>query len=558
MKGPHSNGFKSADDSSDMNTSMDESSYCSESVMLHSPPRAPRASRSSTGSRSLLSFGAGPARLFLGDDQDEENHSPLRSQSSILKPLDLNLELNGATSAKSGNGFHEPPEARTPQRKTGIAQRKRTAEQQFIGRDLSFDDVDESNSHQSSPVDRMMHSPQSSPTFFRSPYSFHTASAHAAHKSPCFRTLDGRTVQSKNPFSPMYVVVPETGAEAPAAPLSDSLNFPVSLEDKTGSSNNAPLLRHRLQKRSTNVDSSMFRSVTASTAPPANQVSMPSKDGYPAQHGLYSFTGSPIKEMEYNHPSHTTESAEHVMHGFSHKVRRRTKLDDAAVAASNAEAPPRYKQLAPALEVDTTQPLHNTAKSFYYRIEDTSPTDVLSFPSMHSPSSPKTTVPPTPSKQRPSHHRPAMRYTPVKKITVPATPMAERRSRNSFDHADADCSDLDMSVGAPGPAPSRFYSDFDIIGELGNGSFGNVFKVMSRLDGCMYAIKVAHRPAKGHADKDRMLKEVRSNHGLNLSAHLCTPCTHRFSGVCVGSTIRPSRHCNVPHRSLPSSVDGRK
>ena len=55
---------------------------------------------------------------------------------------------------------------------------------------------------------------------------------------------------------------------------------------------------------------------------------------------------------------------------------------------------------------------------------------------------------------------------------------------------------------------SRFYSDFDVIGELGKGSFGNVFKVLSRLDGCMYAIKAAHRQAKGAADRGRMLKEV--------------------------------------------------
>jgi serine/threonine protein kinase len=56
---------------------------------------------------------------------------------------------------------------------------------------------------------------------------------------------------------------------------------------------------------------------------------------------------------------------------------------------------------------------------------------------------------------------------------------------------------------------SRFYSDFDVIEELGSGSFGNVFKVLSRLDGCMYAIKVAHRQAKGMLDKERMMKEVR-------------------------------------------------
>lgn len=55
---------------------------------------------------------------------------------------------------------------------------------------------------------------------------------------------------------------------------------------------------------------------------------------------------------------------------------------------------------------------------------------------------------------------------------------------------------------------SRFKSDFDVIGELGKGSFGAVYKVLSRLDGCMYAVKAALRKAKGIADRDRMLKEV--------------------------------------------------
>jgi serine/threonine protein kinase len=79
-----------------------------------------------------------------------------------------------------------------------------------------------------------------------------------------------------------------------------------------------------------------------------------------------------------------------------------------------------------------------------------------------------------------------------------------------------------MSISAPPVPPSRFYSDFDIISELGNGSFGNVYKVLSRLDGCMYAIKVAHRQAKGMADKDRMLKEVYALAALSDQADTAT------------------------------------
>jgi serine/threonine protein kinase len=80
-------------------------------------------------------------------------------------------------------------------------------------------------------------------------------------------------------------------------------------------------------------------------------------------------------------------------------------------------------------------------------------------------------------------------------------------------------SETHRTLSAP---PSRFHSDFDIIDELGNGSFGNVYKVLSRLDGCMYAIKVAHRPAKGNADKDRMLKEVYALAALSDQADTAT------------------------------------
>eukprot|EP00536_Pseudo-nitzschia_multiseries_P001812 jgi/Psemu1/251025/estExt_Genewise1Plus.C_230143 len=72
------------------------------------------------------------------------------------------------------------------------------------------------------------------------------------------------------------------------------------------------------------------------------------------------------------------------------------------------------------------------------------------------------------------------------------------------------------------PPSSRFYSDFDAIAELGNGSFGKVVQALSRLDGCMYAIKIAHRAAKGKADKDRMLQEVYALSALSDQADTAT------------------------------------
>jgi len=55
---------------------------------------------------------------------------------------------------------------------------------------------------------------------------------------------------------------------------------------------------------------------------------------------------------------------------------------------------------------------------------------------------------------------------------------------------------------------SRFLSDFEIVGSLGTGTFGSVYKVRNRTDRRLYAIKAAKRAARGVADRNRMLQEV--------------------------------------------------
>ncbi|KAL3796377.1 hypothetical protein ACHAW5_001253 [Stephanodiscus triporus] len=62
--------------------------------------------------------------------------------------------------------------------------------------------------------------------------------------------------------------------------------------------------------------------------------------------------------------------------------------------------------------------------------------------------------------------------------------------------------------GAPTSSFSRFVSDFEVVGTLGNGSFGSVYSVRNRTDRRLYAIKAAKREARGTSDRDRMLQEV--------------------------------------------------
>lgn len=416
-------------------------------TMLSSPPRAPRSI-----SRARNKGGSLAHRLFADDDEDDQDYK----RSPVLKPLDLNLDLNDVT-----DGSANPSGS--------LKERKRHAEQTLDGRDVSFDDVE-------SPVD-MHESPRISPSCYKSP-------AHPrcnTHKSPSsFRTLDGRMVTSKNPFSPM-LMEDRTPTRAPP-PIGDALTFPVSLDDGSKKTINdegsLPVIRHRLQKRETGREFV--------------------RDGYPAKSGEFrGFSGSPIHEMEISGNC-----------GYNnHKVRRINIDDDVVAAASHEEtAKASWKKK---LQIKTKQSYYNGCH------DDISPTDVMSFSMMSSPGSPSSAVPPTPTKPR-HYRRPAVkRYTPVRNnARPPNTPVPQRRARaRSFDSEDED-DDKKLSSDSPSPSnrqmQSRFHSDFDVIGELGTGSFGNVLKVLSRLDGCMYAIKVAHRPAKGTADKDRMLKEVNS------------------------------------------------
>jgi hypothetical protein len=278
--------------------------------------------------------------------------------------------------------------------------------------------------------------------------------------SPSYRTLDGRTVTSKNPFSP-YTPTPATeGALDMNTDMQTAPSFPVTLnsshysfdsvetkatDDSTVSSFTGPAIRPKLN---------LLRRDASHVDEPIS-----ARAGYPDPHGQYSFTGSPIEEIDIMEQNGSMGS----------KIRRLHMSDNASSALS--------------LFVDTTE-AHNTIAK-----DEISPTDVMQFP--------------------PSAPRKPPRYTPLRPST-PDTPTPQRRSvarrPNPYSpHEEEDA----MDTGSVQPI-SRFYQDFDILGELGTGSFGTVYKCLSRLDGCMYAVKAAKRKAKGNADRDRMLKEVRN------------------------------------------------
>ncbi|EME78404.1 uncharacterized protein MYCFIDRAFT_80821 [Pseudocercospora fijiensis CIRAD86] len=74
------------------------------------------------------------------------------------------------------------------------------------------------------------------------------------------------------------------------------------------------------------------------------------------------------------------------------------------------------------------------------------------------------------------------------------------------------------SVAIPSILPSRYVQDFEEIGVLGRGGFGEVYQVRHKLDDCIYAVKkIPIRPSLineistgGQAALDKLLAEVRS------------------------------------------------
>lgn len=55
---------------------------------------------------------------------------------------------------------------------------------------------------------------------------------------------------------------------------------------------------------------------------------------------------------------------------------------------------------------------------------------------------------------------------------------------------------------------SRYTRDFEELGVLGSGSFGKVYKCRSRMDGCVYAVKLISRKCASSCEKNRVIKEI--------------------------------------------------
>jgi hypothetical protein len=292
-----------------------------------------------------------------------------------------------------------------------------------------------------------------------SPSTNNESSMHLSpHMSPnSFLTMDGRFVQSKNPFSSPMMMDDDTLWATAAAP---GPSMPVSFYPSDAKNESMALIPPRSRPALTKRNPS----------PPIAMGDASLFSGFPDKR--FSFTGSPIHENMETEMANSTGM---------HKVRRLHRNDDIVAAGYR---PSQY------LTVDTR---HSPTQK--HGMDDgISPTEVCNFP------------PPTPVKIRPNQSA----YASIR-VQEPATPFAERRTASNScrtPHPGSYINNTDEMMMMSNEPKSRFHTDFDIIEEIGKGCFGTVYKVLSRLDGCMYAIKKGRRSARGEMEKDRMLKEV--------------------------------------------------
>ncbi|KAK3007868.1 hypothetical protein RJ639_014597 [Escallonia herrerae] len=71
-----------------------------------------------------------------------------------------------------------------------------------------------------------------------------------------------------------------------------------------------------------------------------------------------------------------------------------------------------------------------------------------------------------------------------------------------------------------GDGLSRYQTDFHEIEKIGNGNFSYVFKVLKRIDGCMYVVKHSTRQLHQDAERRKALMEVQALAALGSHEHI--------------------------------------
>ncbi|KAK7396865.1 hypothetical protein VNO78_18027 [Psophocarpus tetragonolobus] len=94
------------------------------------------------------------------------------------------------------------------------------------------------------------------------------------------------------------------------------------------------------------------------------------------------------------------------------------------------------------------------------------------------------------------------------------------REIDPFGNQRLKCAGLFPAMTAGGDGLSRYRTDFHEIEQIGRGNFSSVFKVLKRIDGCLYAVKHSTRPLRLETERTKALMEVQALAALALHENI--------------------------------------
>uniref|UniRef100_A0A7S1YQJ0 Protein kinase domain-containing protein n=1 Tax=Ditylum brightwellii TaxID=49249 RepID=A0A7S1YQJ0_9STRA len=219
------------------------------------------------------------------------------------------------------------------------------------------------------------------------------------------------------------------------------------------------------------------------TAPPASTTTFAISENREDDHEDEDAISTTTMETTSTHLEHNHKSFyPHYRHQHPPSIQRR-------------KSPRRRRQIVPST---TTHSAATTMNSLNYNLS-------LPSPSSSPSSSPRRPFPyhTSPPQCRPTLPRLSSSPSPFSSSSPP--PFFSPSSRSSPPPLPSSSPPSSSHTTTPS---SRFHDDFQEVGILGTGSFGSVYKCISRLDGCLYAVKVVKREARGEIARHHMLKEV--------------------------------------------------
>jgi len=271
-------------------------------------------------------------------------------------------------------------------------------------------------------------------------------------------------------------------------------------------------------------DSTISAKSTNSTLSPLPQcnshLGIGSEKGFPARVGQYSFTRSPIEELSYLESGSSYGEDDEDSLICVNKIRRlNLDYDRDECQSMDTDRQQNEERVKTNKFKNDEQNINFYSKHLHmHNLQENliSPKDVSSFCvtniNTHSPLASAFESPPVPRRKgvdSPTFpHSYEVRPTWKQETLMPTPALKRKACRSPYLSSRLSHDAIAERPTALREVTSRMMQDFETVGTLGSGSFGTVYKCISRLDGCPYAVKATKYQAKGKADRDRMLKEV--------------------------------------------------